>query len=124
MKNFFQNLAENFNHFWINIHPELKEVITGFSKAAPALTAAASVAETLTGNAELIPLTQAAGSAAGQLGNIVNTEQPTTTAAAHLLTTVTPVLQAAKVDQTAIDHINTVVNALQSGAATVPTTAA
>jgi hypothetical protein len=107
---------------WSKLHPDLLAFLNNISKLEPLLTTGATIAETVTGNAELIPLTQAAGTAAANLSGIIIAEQSTSAAAAHLITNLTPVLQAAKVDQSVIDHANKVVESLQKGIQVVPTT--
>lgn len=116
-------LASAINMEFDNLKPEIKSILTGLSNLAPTLTTAATVAEGVTGNAALIPLTQAAGTAAANLGNVVQIAQPTASAAANILSTVKPVLVAAGVPQAVIDHVNEVSLALDSGTPTVSTTA-
>lgn len=60
--------------FIATLEQDAQDALVMFGKISPELVTAAVVAETLTGNADLIPMTKAAGSAAKAIASEVTTE--------------------------------------------------
>ncbi len=65
-------LEQKIKSFISALDDDTKAFIIGLGHLAPELTTAAVIAESVTGNAELIPVTAAAGKAAEVIGNDVS----------------------------------------------------
>lgn len=64
---FFESLRHDIAGFFAGLPQEIRLGLIGLGHIAPALTAVATTTEALSGNAELIPLTQVAGASAADL---------------------------------------------------------
>lgn len=69
----FQVTIDHVKNFIGELDADMLLVLRGLGHIAPLATQAAIAAETLTGNVELIPMTQAAGAAASAIGLSANT---------------------------------------------------
>lgn len=66
---FFKVVEADLVGFFNGLGADVRLGLIGLGHLAPALTQAATVAETVTGNGALVPLTNAAGAGAAALGN-------------------------------------------------------
>lgn len=64
---------ESLKEFIATLEQDAQDALVMLGKICPTLTKAAVIAETVTGNAELIPLTEMAGQAAVMIGAEVET---------------------------------------------------
>ena len=99
----FATIKNDVIGFLASLPNDVRLALVGLGHIAPQLTQAASVAEMVTGNAELVPLTQAAGTAAETLGQAMATQTNTTAGVSQIAKTVSDVAETAGATTLAAD---------------------
>ena len=102
----FATIKNDVIGFLASLPNDVRLALVGLGHIAPQLTQAASVAEMVTGNAELVPLTQAAGTAAETLGQAMATQTNTTAGVSQIAKTVSDVAETAGATTLAADANN------------------